>query len=155
MDLGRLFACILKSLSVFTGGFVSVTLAGAVGSQVSEFMRHLVSEGVIGDISVAVDEHCSAGQVREHSAGISGWHVEAKYSGRVDVLPVRHKENSQWINGGLHDPNLSAYQGFLLGRTSEDCVAVCGRFRCGCFFADQLCVPVRLSPAELCKSQDE
>jgi hypothetical protein len=34
-----LFACILKALSVFTGGFVSVILAGAVGSQVSEFMR--------------------------------------------------------------------------------------------------------------------
>src|SRR5256884_7069449 len=29
MDLGRLFACILKALSVFTGGFVSSILAGA------------------------------------------------------------------------------------------------------------------------------
>ena len=154
MDLGRLFACILKALSVFTGGFVSSILAGAVGSQMSEFMCYPVSEGVVTHISVAVDEHAAAGQVREHGAGISGWHFEAKYSGRVDVLPVRHKENSQWIKDGLHDPNLSAYQGFLLGRTSEDCVAVCGRFRCGCFLADQLCVPVRLSPAELCKSQD-
>ncbi len=149
------FACILKPLSVFTGGLVCVTLGGAVGSQVSEFMRHPVSEGVIGDISVAVGEHASAGQVREHGTGISGWHFEAKYSCRVDVLPVRHKENSQRINDELHDPNLSAYQGFLLGRGSEDCVAVCGRFRYGCFFADQLCVPARLSPAELCKSKDE
>src|SRR6266576_852946 len=121
----------------------------------AEAMCYPVSEGVVTHISFAVDEHAAAGQVREHGAGISGWHFEAKYSGRVDVLPVRHKENSQWIKDGLHDPNLSAYQGFLLGRTSEDCVAVCGRFRRGCFFADQLCVPVRLSPAELCKSQDE
>ena len=70
------FVCILKTLSVLTGGFVSVTLAGAVGGQMSEFMRHPVSEGVIGDISVAVDEHASARQVREHGAGISGWYVD-------------------------------------------------------------------------------
>src|SRR3989440_9727630 len=55
-----------------------------VGSQVSEFMRQPVSEGVIAHISVAVDEHASAGQVREHGADISGWHVEAKCSGRVN-----------------------------------------------------------------------
>src|SRR5437016_7939113 len=109
------FACILKALSVFTGGFVSSILAGAVGSQMSEFMCYPVSEGVVTHIAVAVDEHASAGQVREHSAGISGWHMETKGSGRVNVLPVRHKENSQRINVGLHGPNLSAYQGFLLG----------------------------------------
>src|SRR5437870_6290633 len=85
MDLGRLFACILKALSVFTGGFVSSILAGAVGSQMSEFMCYPVSEGVVTHISVAVDEHAAAGQVREHGAGISGWHFEAKYSGRVKV----------------------------------------------------------------------
>jgi hypothetical protein len=101
------FACILKALSVFTGGFVSVTLPGAVRSQMSEFMRYPESEGVIAHIAVAVDEHASAGQVREHGAGISGGHMEAKGSGRVNVLPVRHKENSQRINVGLHDPNLT------------------------------------------------
>src|SRR5438874_11053373 len=81
--------------------------------------------------------------------------MESKYSGRLHVLPVGHKEDSQGINVGLHDLDLSAYQGFLLGRTSEECVAVCGRFRCGCYIADQLRVPVRLSSRELCKSQDE
>jgi len=89
------FACIPEALSVFTGSFVSSTLADTVGGQMSEFMRQPVSEGVIAHISVAVDEHASAGQVREHGADISGWHVEAKCSGRVDVLPVWHKENSQ------------------------------------------------------------
>src|SRR5260370_22768115 len=57
------FACILKPLSVFMGGPVSVTLAGAVGSQVSEFMCYPVSERVITHIPVAVDEHASAGHV--------------------------------------------------------------------------------------------
>src|SRR5437588_1247688 len=149
------FACILKALSVFTGGFVSGILAGAVGGQVSEFMRHPVSEGVIAHIAVAVDEHASAGQVREHSAGISGWHVEAKCSGRVDVLPVRHKENSQRINLGLHDPYLSSYQSFLFGRGSQDCVAVCRKFTRGCFCADQLCASACLSPGELRYCQRE
>jgi hypothetical protein len=55
------FACILKALSVFTGGFVSGILADAVGSQVSEFMRYPVSKGVVAHIAVAVDEHASAG----------------------------------------------------------------------------------------------
>ena len=110
------FACILKALSVFTGGFVSGILAGAVGSQMSEFMCYPVSEGVIAHVAVAVDEHASACQVREHSAGISGGHMEAKDFGRVNVLPVRHKENSQRINFRLHDSYLSSYQGFLLWR---------------------------------------
>src|SRR5467141_3648356 len=143
------FACILKALSEFTGSFVSVVLAGAVGGQVSEFMRHPVSEGVIAHIAVAVDEHASAGQVREHGAGIPGGHVEAKYSGGVDVLPVRHEENSQRINVGLHDPNLSSYQSVLFWRGPQDVVAICGRFRCGCFCANQLCVPACLCPGEL------
>src|SRR5437899_4658295 len=95
MDLGRLFACILKALSVFTGGFVSSILAGAVGSQMSEFMCYPVSEGVVTHISVAVDEHAAAGQVREHGAGISGWHFEAKYSGRVDVRSEEHTSELQ------------------------------------------------------------
>src|SRR6266446_1424167 len=81
------------------------TIAVAVGGQVSEFMRYPVSEGVIAQIAVAVDKHASAGQVREHSAGISGGHLEAKCSSCVNILPVRHKENSQRINVGLHDPN--------------------------------------------------
>jgi len=59
---------------------------------VPQLMRNPVSEGVVAHIAVAVDEHASAGQLREHGAGVSGWHVEAKYSGRVDVLPVRHEE---------------------------------------------------------------
>src|SRR6266581_2350474 len=101
------FACILKALSVFTGGFVSGILADAVGSQVSEFMRYPVSKGVVAHIAVAVDEHAPAGQMREHSAGISSWHMEVKCSGRVNVLPVRHEENSQRINIRLHGPSLS------------------------------------------------
>src|SRR3989475_13097792 len=132
------FACSLKVLSVFAGGFVSGILAGAVGSQMSEFMCYPVSEGVVTHIAVAVDEHASAGQVREHSAGISGWHMETKGSGRVNVLPVRHKENSQRINVGLHGPNLSSHQSLLFGRCSQYGVAVCGRFRRGCFCADRL-----------------
>src|SRR6202045_4922923 len=120
------FVCIFKALSVFTGGFVSVVLAGAVGSQVSEFMRYPVSEGVIAHIAVAVNEHAAAGQVREHGAGISSGHMEAKYSGRVNVLPVWHKENSQRINIRLHGLNLSSYQSFLFGRGSDDRVAACG-----------------------------
>ena len=55
------FGCILKVLAVVTGGFVSVTLAGAVGSQMSKFMRYPVSERVIAHVAVAVDEHASAG----------------------------------------------------------------------------------------------
>src|SRR5437870_11783889 len=109
MDLGRLFACILKALSVFTGGFVSSILAGAVGSQMSEFMCYPVSEGVVTNISVAVDEHAAARKGREHGTGISGWHLEAKNSGRVGVITVRLKENSQKIKGGMHDPKQSAY----------------------------------------------
>ncbi len=137
--------CTFKALSVFPGGFVSVTLAGAVGSQVPEFMGHPVSEGVIAHISVAVDEHASAGQVCEHGARISGGHMEAKGSGRVNVLPVGHKENSQRINVGLHDSNLSSYQGFLFGSGSQNGVTVGRGFRCGCFCADPAC----LSPGEL------
>jgi len=53
----------------------------------SEFVGHPVSEGIITHVAVGVDEHASAGQVREHSAGISSWHTEAKYSGRVNILP--------------------------------------------------------------------
>src|SRR2546430_12791847 len=102
------FACSLKVLSVFAGGFVSSILAGAVGSQMSEFMRYPVSEGVIAHIAVAVDEHASAGEVREHSAGISGGHMETKGSGRVNVLPVRHKENSQRIRSEEHTSELQS-----------------------------------------------
>jgi len=141
------FACILKALSVFMGGFDSGTLVDAVGSQMSEFMRYPESEGVIAHIAVAVDEHASAGQVREHSAGISGGHMEAKGSGRVNVLPVRHKENSQRINVGLHDPNLSSHQSLLFGRGSQDGVAVYGRF--GRLRVDQLWVRACLSPGDL------
>src|SRR5712692_4258558 len=121
-SLRRLNARFFQTFAVFAGRFLCILFLRAVGSQMSEFMRYPVSEGVIAHISVAVDEHASAGQVREHSAGISGWHVEAKCSGRVDVLPVRHKENSQRINVGLHDPNLSSYQSFLFGRGSQDSV---------------------------------
>src|SRR5947209_4173147 len=121
------FGGILKALAVFTGGFFSGIFAGAVGSQVSEFMRYPVSEGVIAHVAVGVDEHASARQVREHSAGISSGHTETKCSGCVNVFPVRHKENSQRINVGLHDPNLSSHQSLLLGRGSQDGVAVYGR----------------------------
>src|ERR1700686_950665 len=127
------FACIVKTLSVVTGSFVSVTLADVVGSQVTEFMRHPVSEGIIAHISVPVDEHASAGQVREQFAGISGGHAQVESSGRVNVLPMRHKQNSQRINARLHYPNLSSYQSFLFGGGSQDRIAVCRRFRCGCF----------------------
>ena len=92
-----------------------------VGSQVSEFMRQPESEGVINHISVAVDEHASAGQVREYGAGICGWHMEAKCYCRVGVLLVRHKENSQKKNVGLHDPNLNSYQSFAVARNQSDC----------------------------------
>jgi hypothetical protein len=34
-------------------------------------MRYPVSERVIAHVAVAVDEHASAGQVREHGAGIT------------------------------------------------------------------------------------
>ena len=119
--------------AVFASDFLCIRFFRAVGSQVSKFMRHPVSQGVIAHVAVAVDERASAGQMREHGAGISSGHVETKCSGRVNVLPVGHKENSQRKNVGLHDPNLSAYQSFLLGRSSQDCVAVCGSFRCGCF----------------------
>src|SRR6266478_8778320 len=143
------FACILKALSVFTGGFVSSILAGAVGSQMSEFMRYPVSERVIANIAVAVDEHASAGEVREHSAGISSGDMETKRSGCVNVLPVRHKENSQRINVGLHDPNLSSHQSLLFGRGSQDGVAVYGRFGRGRFRVDQLWIRACLSPGDL------
>src|SRR6266566_4254766 len=143
------FGCILKALSVFPGDLVSVTLPGAVGSQMSKFMRNPVSERVIAHIAVAVDEHASAGQVREHSTGISGGHMEAKGSGRVNVLPVRHKENSQRIDVGLHDPNLSPQQSLVFGSGSQDGVAVYGRFGRGRFRVDHLWVRACLSPGDL------
>jgi hypothetical protein len=132
------FVWILKALSVFTGSLVSVTLAGAVASQVSKLMRHPISERVIAHITVRVDKDGSAGQVTEHGTGISGWDMEAKGSGRVYILPVRHKNDSQRENLGLHDSNLGAYQSFLLGRGSQDCVTDCGGIRSTCFFADQI-----------------
>src|SRR5216684_4966607 len=67
--------------------------------------------------------------------------MEAKGSGRVNVLPVRHKENSQRINVGLHDSNLSSHQSLLFGRGSQDGVAVYGRFRRGRFFGFVLVCP--------------
>jgi hypothetical protein len=143
----------IEALSEFTSSFVSVTLAGAVGSQVSEFMCQPVSEGVIAQMVVAVDKHGSAGQVREHGTRISGWHVEAECSGRVDVLPVRHKDNSQRKNLGLHDACLSAYQYFLFRCGAQHRVAICGGFRCGCFLAAPACVPVCLPPAGLRNSE--
>src|SRR5260370_28322673 len=142
-------ACILKALAVFTGSFVSGTFAGAVGGQVSQLVRHPVSEGVIAHVSVAVDEHASAGQVREHGAGVSGGHMEAEGFGRVNVLPVRHKQYRQRRNVRLHDPNLISYQGFLLWRGSQNCVAVCKRLGCGCFCIDHLRIPACLSPGKL------
>src|SRR2546430_9078555 len=47
-------------------------------------------------------------EVREHSAGISGGHMETKGSGRVNVLPVRHKENSQRIRSEEHTSELQS-----------------------------------------------
>src|SRR5258708_39175679 len=88
-------------------------------------MRQPVAEGVIAHISVAINEDASAGQVREHGAGISGRHVKVKGFGRVNVPPVWHEQNSERKNLRLHDPNLSSYQSFLFGRGSEDWVAAC------------------------------
>src|SRR5258708_34184551 len=79
------FTRVLKTLPVFEGSFVSGTFAGAVGSQVSEFMRHPVSERVIAHISVAVDEHASAGEVLEHGVGIPGGHMKAEGFGGFNV----------------------------------------------------------------------
>src|SRR6266481_2595451 len=98
-----------------------------------------VAEGVIAHISVAVNEDASAGQVREHGAGISGRHMKVKGFGHINILPVWYEQNSERKNLRLHDPNLSSYQSFLSGRGSEDCVAACGRVRCDCIFADHLC----------------
>ena len=89
--------------AVLPCGSFGILLFGAVCGQVSEFMRHPVSEGVIAHVAVAVDEHASAGQVREHGARISGWHVKTKRLGGVDVFPVRHKDDSQRVNAGSHD----------------------------------------------------
>jgi hypothetical protein len=58
-------------------------------------------------------------------------------------------KNSQTINVGLHDPNLSSYQSFLFGCGSHDCVAFCRKFRRGFFCTDQLCASTCLSPGEL------
>ena len=143
------FACILKALPIFTGGFVSIVLVDAVGRQVPEFMRQPVPEGVVAYIAVAIDEHASAGQVSEQFAGVAGRHVQVEGSGRVHILPVRHKENSQRINVGLHDPNLSSQQSLLFGRGSQDGVAVYGSSRRGRFRVDQLWIRTCLSPGEL------
>ena len=143
------FAYILKALPIFTGGFVSIVLVDAVGRQVPEFMRQPVPEGAVAHIAVAIDEHASAGQVSEQFAGVAGRHVQVEGSGRVHILPVRHKENSQRINVGLHYSNLSSYQRLLFGGGPQDCVDVCRRFRSGCFCAGELCLDVCLSPGEL------
>src|SRR6202022_3624995 len=54
-------AGILKTFSQLAGRVVGATLAGAVGGQVSEFVRHPVSQGVIAHIAVAVDKYAAAG----------------------------------------------------------------------------------------------
>ena len=95
------FVFILKMLSVFACTFVGICLPCAVGSQVSEFMRHPVSEGVITHISVAVNEHAPAWEMREHGTRIASGHMELEDSGGVEVLPVRHKKDSQRINVGV------------------------------------------------------
>src|SRR6266481_3728835 len=106
-------------------------------------MRHPVSEGIIAHVAVAVAEHASAGQVREHGAGISGGHMQTEDSGRVNVLPMEHEQDSQRKNRGLHDPNLSAYRYFLRGRGPQNCSA------------DHLCASACLPPAGPRKSQQE
>jgi hypothetical protein len=45
--------------------------------------------------------------------------MKAKGFGGVEILPVRHKDDSQWENFGLHDPNLGPQQRFLLWRRSD------------------------------------
>src|SRR5260370_42051474 len=97
-------------------------------------MRQPVPEGVVAHIAVAIDEHASAGQVSEQFAGVAGGHVEAEGSGRVHILPVRHKENSQRVNIELHYSNLSSYQRLLFGGGPQDCVDVCRTFRSGSSF---------------------
>src|ERR1700692_1575306 len=111
-------------------------------------MRYPVSEGVIAHIAVAVDEYAAAGQVREHGAGISSGHMELKNSGRFNILPVRHKDDSLRINVGLHYLNLSAYQFFLLRRGSQNRIAICGTSSYGCLCFHQLSVSVCVSPTD-------
>jgi hypothetical protein len=101
------FAFLFKAPSVFTGSFVGVILVDAVCSQVSKFVRHPVAEPFLTHVAVGVYENGPAGQVSEHYAGESRGHMEAKESGGIKVFPVRHEENSQRKNLGLHDPNLS------------------------------------------------
>src|SRR5260370_20863950 len=95
-------ACILKALAVFTGSFVSGTFAGAVGGQVSQLVRHPVSEGVIAHVSVALDEHASAGQVPEHGAGASGGHLEAGGFARLHVPPAPRYKDARRVNVRVH-----------------------------------------------------
>src|ERR1700746_4030632 len=132
-----LFACILKALSVLTSGSVGVTFADPVCSQVPEFVRYPVSEGIIAHIAVAVDEHRPAGQMREHGACISGGDMKEESFGGNYVFPMGHKDNSQRKNFGLHDLDLSANQCFLSCRSSQDGVAICGSSRCSGFCNEQ------------------
>src|SRR5712692_5049933 len=89
------FACILKALSVFVGGFISVTLPDAVGSQVPELVSDPVGQPVLAHIAVVVDKDSSAGQMGEHQAPVASGNVKVKVAGRSEVFPMRDKEDSQ------------------------------------------------------------
>ncbi len=79
----------------------------------AEFMGHPVAEGIVVDVAISVDENRSAGQVCKQGAGVSSGHVEVKSSSGVEVLPVRHEDDSQRENFGVHDLNLSPQQCLL------------------------------------------
>lgn len=87
-------------------------------------MRDPESKRVIIRIPVCVNEHAAAGQVREHGTGKSGRHMKTKRRDGLNVVPVVDKENTERVNVGLHEVNLIPYQSLLLGRGSQDKVAV-------------------------------
>ncbi|PYM05591.1 MAG: hypothetical protein DMF15_15405 [Verrucomicrobia bacterium] len=136
------------------GRLFSIVFARAARGEVSELVRQPITKGFV-DIMVGVDEDGPTGQVSENGAGVTRGHMQVKDASVINVLPVRHEEDPEGKNGGLHDLNLSSDKSFLLRAGTEDDVAVWRRCRGGRITANQVGAAICLSPRELSKSQEE
>jgi hypothetical protein len=103
----------------------------AVCGQVAKFVRHPVSERAVVQDAIGVNENRLAGQVRKHSAGVSGGHMKLKGFRCVQVLPVRHEYDSRGKQIGVHSFDLRAQQRFFVSEWPPARVAIRQGFNCG------------------------
>jgi len=104
------FACVFQTLAVFTGRSFRIIFSRVIHRQVPEFVSHPVAQPILASTQVSVDVYASTGEVSEHFAAHPGRHVELVHLGGIEVLPVRHKDDSAWKNIRLHDLNLGTQQ---------------------------------------------